>query len=208
MRTYTTETGRTLTRGDILYDKRRRAADAVRIDNLTSRTLHGKRTYHAQVTLFDRTDAGTFVVTGTRKFQVTTLTTWAFVPAGEAFPTAPAAPDGRDSLRHGAIVSDTNTFQDRSGYQDPWDGYRAFMGIPPGFPLWYVPERLALTVGPIGRLIQSTQCQCGHDELRHIRILDECLAGCDCRRFVLRMQVEARPGWRERLGKLVRTVVR
>lgn len=76
--------------------------------------------------------------------------------------------------------------------------------VPVGFPSFYRPELPALTVGPIGRLIQSTQCMCGHDELQHIRILDECLGGCDCPRFRLRTPTEALPGWRERLRRLIR----
>ncbi|WP_280317277.1 hypothetical protein [Nocardia wallacei] len=31
------------------------------------------------------------------------------------------------------------------------DLHRALFGIPPGFPLWFEPERPALPVGPIGR---------------------------------------------------------
>lgn len=35
------------------------------------------------------------------------------------------------------------------------DLWRFLAGIPPGFPLWYRPERPALRCGPIGRAIQE-----------------------------------------------------
>ncbi|HMH59030.1 MAG TPA: hypothetical protein VK537_07600 [Galbitalea sp.] len=88
--------------------------------------------------------------------------------------------------------------------EDPFDPSAWFeLGVPAGFPLWYRPEPAALPVGPIGRLIQRTQCRCGHDELQHIILLDECLAGCDCPRYVPRT-LPVRMGWHERLVRAIR----
>lgn len=86
------------------------------------------------------------------------------------------------------------------------DALRAMFGIPPGFPLWYVPPRPALAVGPIGRYIQQTQCQCGHDETQHIVVIGECLGGaCDC--TLLRLPPGERPPrWRVGLSWLARQV--
>jgi len=85
---------------------------------------------------------------------------------------------------------------------DP-DLIRILFDIPPGFPLWYIRPQLALTVGPIGRLIQSTQCRCGHVELQHIILLDECLGGCDCARYIPRTP-PVQMGWHERLVRAIR----
>jgi hypothetical protein len=121
------------------------------------------------------------------------------------------------SLRHGTIVIGPDTFNDRSAYEGTTieavftdinpDVIRWLFGIPPGFPLWYVPERLALPVGPIGRLIQRTQCVCGHDSLQHIVVLRECLgdymgAHCQCRDLVMAYP-QARPSWWVRPGRWV-----
>jgi hypothetical protein len=85
------------------------------------------------------------------------------------------------------------------------DMMRALFGIPPGFPLWYRPERPALTVGPIGRYNQQTQCLCGHDETRHIVVIGECLGGaCDCTLLRLRSRAEARGRWRKTLLRRLR----
>lgn len=112
------------------------------------------------------------------------------------------------SPRHGATTFARDTLKDRSGYEGTTiemiitdfnaDMMRILFGIPLGFPLWYVPERLALPVGPIGRLIQRTQCRCGHDSLQHIVVLRECLgdymgAHCQCRELELAYPQETRP---------------
>lgn len=86
------------------------------------------------------------------------------------------------------------------------DFMRALLGIPAGFPLWYRPVRPALEVGPLGRLIQRTQCGgCGHDETQHMLLLAECLGvgECACTGYQPRVPVPPRATLRARLQRRI-----
>lgn len=62
------------------------------------------------------------------------------------------------------------------------DALRAILGIPPGFPLWYRTERLALPVGPIGRAIMWARETC---TVPYVYDLAEANGGAPTRRDML-----------------------